>query len=75
VAVVLAHTGPPGQGWWHRRRQGPDQDAVVDDVRPVAVQPQRDAVTGQSLAHTDVAPGEPDQSGGVNDALDLDHAT
>ena len=41
--------------------EGPDQDAIVDDVREVAVQPQCDSATGQGLADTDVPPGEPDQ--------------
>jgi hypothetical protein len=45
----------------HRCGQGPDQDALVDDVREVAVQPQCDPATGQGLADTDVPPGEPDQ--------------
>jgi hypothetical protein len=51
---------------WHRGGQGPYQEAVVDDVREVAVQAQRDAATGQQLTDPDVAPGKPNQAGGVD---------
>jgi Transposase len=61
----------PAQCGRHWGGQGPDQDAVVDDVRQVAVQPQGDAVTGQGLADADVAAGEGDQAGGIDAAVDL----
>jgi hypothetical protein len=52
----------PPQERRHRGGKGTDQDTVIDDVREVVVQPQRDAATGQGLADSDVAPSEGDKA-------------
>jgi hypothetical protein len=79
----LCENGPVGAGEadavqalaqrrWHGRGQGADQDAVVDDVRQVAVQAQGNRATREGPTGADVPSREGDQAGGVDDPVDLD---